>query len=190
LDAGRLSFQGEPEAVMDYYNALIAQKKNSKIQQLVLDTGKVETISGTGEVEIESAFISNSKGEPVDVVNVGDNIILKVTARAKASLPELVLGYLIKDRLGQPIFGTNTYHLGLPLKKIEPNELVTYHFSFPANLGEGSYAITLALHSSHSHLTANYVWKDRALLLNIVNINRRFFTGVAWLPPECGSQRV
>lgn len=189
LDIGRLSFQGEPEAVMDYYNALIAQKENSKIQQVVLNTGKVQTISGTGEVEIEYAVIINGKDEPVDVVNVGENITLKVTVRANVSLPDLVLGYVIKDRFGQPIFGTNTYHLGSPLKQIERNERITYQFSFPANMGEGSYAITLALHASHSHLAANYVWKDRVILLNIVNINRTYFTGVAWLPPEWKSQR-
>ena len=189
LDAGRLAKQGEPEAVMDYYNAMIAQKENSKIEQIVLDTGKVQTISGTGEAEIESAVILNGNGEPVEVVNVGENITLKVTARANANLPELVLGYLIKDRLGQPIFGTNTHHLGLPLKQIELGERITYQFSFPANMGEGSYSVTLALHASDTHLAANYVWKDQVLLFNIVNINRPYFTGVAWLPPSWESQR-
>ena len=101
----------------------------------------------------------------------------------------MVLGYLIKDRFGQPIFGTNTYHLGLTLKQIAPNERVMYQFSFPANMGEGSYAITLALHASNSHLGVNYVWKDRVLLFKIININRPYFTGVAWLHPEWESQR-
>lgn len=188
LDAGKLAMQGESEAVMDYYNAMIAQKENSKIEQIVLDTGKVQTISGTGEAEIESAVILNSKGEPVEVVNVGEIITLKISARANASLPELVLGYLIKDRLGQPVFGTNTHHLGLPVKPIESGERVTYQFTFPANMGEGSYSITLALHAADSHLAANYIWKDRAILFNIVNINCPQFIGVAWLPPEWESK--
>jgi lipopolysaccharide transport system ATP-binding protein len=189
LNDGKLAMQGEPEAVMDYYNAMIGQKENSKIEQIVLDTGKVQTISGTGEAEIESAVIVNSEGEPVEVVNVGENITLKITARANVSIPELVLGYLIKDRLGQSIYGTNTHHLGLSLKTLEPGERVKYHFSFPANMGEGSYSVTLALHASDSHLAANYVWKDRVLLFNIVNINRPRFTGVAWLPPTWELQR-
>jgi len=189
LDAGRLAKQGEPEAIMDYYNALIAQKENSKIEQTVSDNGKVQTTSGTGEVEIESAVVLNSKGEPVEIINVGEQITLKITARSNAHLSELVLGYLIKDRLGQPIFGTNTHHLGLPLKQIEADERVTYQFSFLANMGEGSYSITIALHSSDTHLADNYVWKDRVILFNIVNISRKYFTGVAWLPPEWESQR-
>jgi len=189
LDAGKLAEQGEPEAIMDYYNAMIAQTENSKIEQTVLDNGKVQTTSGTGEVEIESAVVLNSKGESVEVINVGEMITLKITARSNARLTELVLGYLIKDRLGQPIFGTNTHHLGLPLKQIEANERVTYQFSFPANIGEGSYSISVAFHSSDTHLAANYIWKDSLLLFNIVNIDRKFFTGVAWLQPEWEIQR-
>lgn len=190
LNAGKVAMHGEPEAVMDYYNAMIAQKENSKIvEQTVLDTGKIQTISGTGEAKIESAVILNSKGEQVDVVNVGENITLRITARANAALPELVLGYLIKDRLGQSVFGTNTHYLGAPLKSIEIGERVIYKFCFPANMGEGSYSITLALHASDSHLAANYEWKDRAILLNIVNISHPQFTGVAWLPPKLELQR-
>lgn len=190
LNAGKVALHSEPEAVMDYYNAMLAQKENSKVvEQVVLDTGKIQTISGTGEANIESAVILNSKGEPVDVVNVGENITLKVTVRVNETLPELVLGYLIKDRLGQPVFGTNTHHLGCVLKQIEIGECVTYKFCFPANMGEGSYSITLALHASDSHIATNYEWKDRAILLNIVNINRPQFTGVAWLQPDSELQR-
>jgi lipopolysaccharide transport system ATP-binding protein len=188
LDSGRLERQGKPEAIMDYYNALIAQKENSILEQATSDDGNVQTTSGTGEVEIESAVILNAKGASVEAVNVGDRITLKITVRSKADLSELVLGYLIKDRLGQPIFGTNTHHLGSPLKLIKIGERVTYQFSFDANMGEGSYSITIALHSSDTHLAANYVWKDRVLIFNIININRKFFTGTAWLPPEWESQ--
>ena len=189
LDAGGLAKKGEPEAVMDYYNALIAQKENSKIEQVVSDTGKVQTISGTGEADIESAAILNREGKPIEIVNVGENITLKVTVRANAALPELVLGYLIKDRLGQPIYGTNTYLLGSPLKQVKAGERMEYTFSFPANLGAGSYAVSLALCAAHTHLVANYAWKDRAILFNIVNINHQHFEGVAWLPPEWESKR-
>jgi lipopolysaccharide transport system ATP-binding protein len=189
LNAGQLAMQGEPEAVMDYYNAMIAQKENSKIEQIILDTGKVQTISGTGEAEIESAVIVNNEGESVEIVNVGEIITLKITARAKKSIHDLVLGYLIKDRLGQAVYGTNTHHLGMALKQIDAGERVKYLFTFPANMGEGSYSITLALHASDTHIATNYVWKDSALLLTVVNINRPIFTGVAWLPPTLELQR-
>ena len=48
LDAGKLSMQGEPAAVMDYYNALLAERGNATVRQLTTDEGKVQTVSGTG----------------------------------------------------------------------------------------------------------------------------------------------
>lgn len=184
LNAGRLAMQGEPEAVMDYYNAIIAHKGSSKIEQTVSVTGKIETISGTGEAEIVSAVILNSKSEPIEVINVGENISLKITARVNIAIPEFIMGYLIKDRLGQPVFGTNTHNLGSPLKTLMEGECITYQFFFPANLGEGSYSISLALHASDSHIVANYAWQDRAILFSIININHTKFVGTAWLPPK------
>src|SRR3546814_3456178 len=48
LSAGRLAMEGEPEAVMDYYNAMIAEKENSTVEITRLENGKTRTISGTG----------------------------------------------------------------------------------------------------------------------------------------------
>jgi lipopolysaccharide transport system ATP-binding protein len=122
-------------------------------------------------------------------VNVGEIITLKITARACKRLPELVLGYIIKDRLGQPIYGTNTYFLGMPQKTVECDERVVFKLTFPANLGVGIYGVSLALHNSGSKPAPNYVWKDRALFLNIVNSNQPEFMGIAWLPPTLESQK-
>jgi lipopolysaccharide transport system ATP-binding protein len=189
LDAGTIATQGEPEAVMNYYNAMIAQKENSKIEQIVEASGKVQTISGSGEAEIESALLLNTKGEPIEVVSVGEKISLQITVRANANLPELVLGYLIKDRFGQSIFGTNTHFLGSPLKHVLSGERFIYQFSFAANLGEGSYSLTIALHASESHISSNYVWKDRAILFSIVNLHHQQFVGTTWLLPKWESHR-
>ncbi len=187
LDTGRIAISGEPESVMDYYNAIVVQKDDTNITQELQDDGKIQTVSGTGEAEIESAKILNSKGDPVEVVNVGEIITLKVTARACTRLSELVLGYIIKDRLGQPIYGTNTYFLGMPLKTVECDERVVFELTFPANLGVGTYAFSLALHNSGLQPAPNYAWKDRAIFLNIVNSNRPEFMGIAWLPPTLES---
>lgn len=183
LDSGRIATSGDPESVMDYYNALTVQKDEANIIQVLQDDGEIQTLSGTGEAEIESAKILNRHGDPVEIVNVGETITLKVTAKACTHLSELVLGYVIKDRLGQPIFGTNTFFLGMPLKTVECNERVMFELTFPANLGVGTYGFSLALHNSGSLPAPNYAWKDRALFLSVVNSNRSEFMGVAWLPP-------
>ena len=52
LDAGKLAMEGEPEATMDYYNALLANHQNQSVIQERREDGKTKTISGSGEAVI------------------------------------------------------------------------------------------------------------------------------------------
>ena len=88
---------------------------------------------------------------------------------------------MIKDRLGQPIFGTNTHHYDNIIKNAKKNDSYEFSFSFDMNLGVGSYSIAFALHSDDTHISANYEWKDNAIVFNVVNSSKKDFVGVAWL---------
>ena len=184
LNAGRLEMEGEPEVVMDYYNAMLADLENRNVRQEVSETGKIQTISGTGEAFVQSIKLLNEINEPVDMINVGQSVQLKIVIKAKDPLPELVLGYMIKDRLGQPIFGTNTFHLKKVLNDVSAGAVIEYLFQFEANLGPGTYSIATAIHTNETHIAKNYEWKDLALVFNVVNLDKNTFVGSTWLPPE------
>lgn len=184
LNAGKLAMQGEPEAVMDYYNAMLAERGNQTVQQHITDEGKVQTVSGSGEATVEEIALLNQDGQHVEVVNVGQSVTLKIVVRSEVDLPELVLGYMIKDRLGQPVFGTNTHHLKCKMEGIARGQAVVYRFQFAANLGEGTYSIAVALHADDTHISNSYEWRDLALVFNVMNIDKGRFVGVAWLPPS------
>ena len=183
LDAGRLAMQGEPESVMDYYNAMLAERENHTVRQKAGNDGKLQTTSGTGEALIEHVGLVNDRDEKIETLNVGQPVKLKIIVRAVCNLPELVLGYVIKDRFGQSIFGTNTYYLNRIIKKIICGTVINFTFNFPANFGPGAYSIAVALHASHSHLAKNYEWRDLAIVFNVVNIDKSHFVGTAWIPP-------
>jgi lipopolysaccharide transport system ATP-binding protein len=184
LSKGRLAMQGEPEAVMDFYNAMLADHQDQTVKQQVNHDGKVQTISGTGEVSLKDVALLDEQGYSLDVVAVGQQVTLRVNVVSHANIDELVLGYLIKDRLGQPIFGTNTYHHSQQLKKLELGQRVEFQFTFKANLGPGTYSIAIAAHSQDSHLENNYEWRDQAFIFSVMNTNQPVFVGLAWLPPE------
>ena len=183
LDGGRLAKEGEPEAVMDFYNALLADRQNQNVIQQARDDGRVETISGTGEATVADIALLNDKGEHVEVVDVGAPVTLRVTVAVHARIPRLVIGYMIKDRLGQAMFGTNTHLRELPLHDVRPGEQITYRFAFPVNLGPGTYSIATALVSTDTHLVNNYEWRDLALVFNVVNQTRTHFVGCTWIEP-------
>jgi lipopolysaccharide transport system ATP-binding protein len=183
LSHGKVAMEGPPEAVMDFYNAMLADHQDQKIQQVVNDKGNVQTISGTGEVSLTEIGLIDELGQPLDVVAVGQQVTLFIKVKSHTHIDELVIGFVIKDRLGQAIFGTNTHHYNQPLQAIGPNQLIEFQFEFKANLGLGAYSIAVAAHSQDTHLENSYEWRDQAFIFNIINTNKPVFVGMAWLQP-------
>lgn len=183
LNAGRVAMEGPPEAVMDYYNAMLSERENVKVSQRTTDDGKIQTVSGTGEAVIEDVALLDDSGRRIEAVAVGQEVTLSVRVRAEVGLDDVVLGYLIRDRLGQQVFGTNTHHLDASDRRLAASETRTYAFAFRANLGEGSYSISVALHAGDTHVEKNYEWRDLALVFTVINIDKSKFVGLAWLPP-------
>jgi lipopolysaccharide transport system ATP-binding protein len=183
LNGGGIALEGKPEEVMDYYNALIADRENQTVRQEALESGKVQTISGSGECQIDSiSLLANQK--ETDVIQVGQSVSLRVKIRCEQDVNSLVFGYMIKDRVGQSVFGTNTHHLGQEMLNLKAGDQVGLTLNFTANLGPGTYSLAAALHAHDSHLSKNYEWRDHALVFSVINTNQDHFLGVNWLPPE------
>jgi lipopolysaccharide transport system ATP-binding protein len=183
LNAGKLAMEGEPEAVMDFYNAMLADDQNQTVKQEVTAAGKVQTISGTGEVTLSSVAMLDAGGQQIEMVAVGQPVSLHVSVACNTQVQELVVGYMIKDRLGQPIFGTNTFHHKRKLQNLRGDQSIEFNFDFQANLGPGTYSVAIALHADDTHAGKNYEWRDQALVFNMINIDKAEFVGVAWIPP-------
>jgi lipopolysaccharide transport system ATP-binding protein len=190
LDGGRLAREGAPEQIMDFYNAMIAERENATVRQNETPEGKLQTVSGTGEASVTDIALLDQGGQRVEVVDVGAPVTLEVRVQATASIPRMVLGYMIKDRLGQPMYGTNTHLKELPLKDVAAGEEVVYRFAFPMNLGPGTYSVATAIVSTETHLVNNYEWRDLALVFTVMNMRRPHFEGSAWLDPTIDIQRT
>ncbi|MFT4171285.1 MAG: ABC transporter ATP-binding protein [Rhodocyclaceae bacterium] len=187
LDKGRIIKDGNPEEVMNFYNALIAEKENNTIKAEQVADGRARIVSGTGEARVNAIGLFDVAGRPIEAVRVGQQVRMGVDITVNVDVPELVFGYMIKDRLGQSVFGTNTFHLKAPLTHLKAGETIRLNFDFVANIGVGSYSITTALHTGDTHLARNYEWRDLALLFSIVNVDAPVFEGTSWIPPrlEC-----
>lgn len=184
LEQGAVIKDGDPEEVFDFYNALIAEKENSTVEVRKLENGKAQTTSGTGEATVEEIALYNSKGEPAEFIGVGEQVTLKIRVKVHHTIESLVLGYGIKDRLGQVMYGTNTWHTEQVLNHPHAGDEFLFSLAFPANLGVGSYSIQTALVDRDTHLTANYEWRDMALVFNVINIDKHQFAGCLWNEPE------
>ncbi|MET0103017.1 MAG: ABC transporter ATP-binding protein [Sedimenticola sp.] len=191
LEKGAVIRDGGPEEVFDFYNSLIAEKENSTVQIKKIDCGKVQITSGTGEARLEEIALYNSKGQAAEFVGVGEQVELSVRVKVYHPIETLVLGYGIKDRLGQVMYGTNTWHTEQIIHSPHPGNEYVFTISFPVNLGVGSYSIQTALVDRDTHLNANYEWRDMALIFNVINIDKTHFEGCLWNEPiikiECAA---
>lgn len=189
LANGRLALEGAPEEVMDFYSAMLAEKEQMTIRQERLDIGKVRTISGTGEAGIVDIALLNLQGQRIEVVEAGMPVALEVTVEVRQPISRLVLGFMIKDHMGQTMYGINSHRLHRALENLSTGERIVYRFELTANLGKGNYSIALSLSRFDSHLDTNYEWRDFALIFHVINVQKPDFIGCASLDAHLSIQR-
>ncbi len=189
LNQGRVAKVGEPEMVMDYYNAMLAEQPKGEIAQTLGDDGKIQTQSGSGEVKLIQAALLDARGLPLEVVQVGQAVCILLRTQCLENVAGLVAGFMIKDRLGQVMYGTNTYHHHKQLEHLPAGSAYTFSFNLTLPLGPGHYSISVALHADDTHIAKNYVWIDRALFFTVVNGDEPVFVGAHYLPTQIGVQR-
>ena len=190
LEAGRIVMDAKPDLVMDYYNAKVIQRRDSAISFVKTDD-EVKVVSGNGRAVVKSAKFFDKDGREIDTVNVGQDLACVITVLLKHDVKRLVLGYQIKDRVGQPVFGTNTQYMDRVLHDCKRGDVYKFTFRFPASLGPGSYSLATALVDTDGvALFENYEWNEMSAMVHVVNASVPHFVGCAWIPPAIEIRKV
>ncbi len=190
LDEGVLIRDGSPDAVFDYYNGMIARKsKDEEIRQVETELGRTTTRSGTGEASILNVEMFDQSGRPARAFRVGDTARIQCHITFNTSIENPTVGILIRDRLGNDVFGTNTYRLKVEEHSCKAGEGVTVLFTLPLNLGCGNYSLAAAVHSRDTHLEDNYDWWDQCLVFQVVPNDSFSFIGLAAIPVQVEIQK-
>jgi len=180
IDKGQVLKDGVPDEVVDYYNAMITEKENAKltVEQRRAKNGWLMTRSGSGEARVAGLrMVDAATEEELAVVNVGQRVELRLDVTVHEDLPRLVLGYMIRDKQGHIIWGTNTWHTRQIVEAPRAGETIVFRLPFTCTLGPGSYSVSPALVSSDTHLSDNYEWVDNLLVFDVLNVDRDFFIG-------------
>ena len=165
LDQGNIVYEGEPAEAVATYTKLIHTNMVKRAARVVpklipaevqekvarvepdFDTWQAvreEEIGGAGEIRIVRFFVSKD-GETISTIEQGDRVSIRLLVQSAAPKSNVILGYTVKDRVGNAIFGENslclqdqTFSLG------EGYNLVSYEFSWPL-IHRGSYTLTLGV---------------------------------------------
>jgi lipopolysaccharide transport system ATP-binding protein len=185
LDRGVLARDGAPDQVLEYYNAAIAQREAEyQIRSVEAATpGQPRTRSGDRKATIESVDLLDASGSSVRALPSNAPARIRIVLAVNAPLDALTVGFLIRDRVGNDAFGTNTFHLDAPVAALAVGERYQCEFAIAAMaLGQGHYSIAVALHESDSHLVQNHDWWDQALVFQVVRAAEPYRIGIANLP--------
>jgi lipopolysaccharide transport system ATP-binding protein len=182
FDRGVLAKDGSPDQVLEYYNATIA-KREADYQIRSVESafpGRPGMRSGDRQATVDSVDLLDESGASVRALQSNARARIRVTLSANAPLESLTVGFLIRDRVGNDAFGTNTYHLNAPMTPLAAGNHYECEFAFDrVALGQGHYSIAIALHESDSHLVRNHDWWDHALVFEVLRAEEPHRIGIA-----------
>lgn len=123
----------------------------------------------TGAGEIMSVRLEHLIPQSIDVFQGGENVRMVIRAIAHQDMDRPILGFIVRDRLGQDLFGENT----LPFTDLNPQPLVAgttfegeYVFRLPM-LPNGQYSVMASLADGDLYNNVQHHLMHDALILNV-----------------------
>lgn len=120
---------------------------------------------GLGGAQITGVELLDRQRNPLSWIVGGEIIILGVVVDVHEPLDSPIIGFLVKDRLGQAIFGDNTYlsYVDQPVACAKGGKLrAEFIFSMPI-LPAGTYSITVAVANGTQQEHVQHHWIHDAL---------------------------
>lgn len=121
---------------------------------------------GKGGAQIIRVELLDQEGLPLSWIVGGEQVTLRVIAMAHETLDSPIIGFFVKDRLGQTLFGDNTYlsHKDAPVFcEAEDNVQADFTFLMPI-LPPGNYSITVAVANGTQDIHIQHHWIHDAVL--------------------------
>lgn len=179
---GRVVEEGDPEKSANTYNFLLARREEVPVPENSLNSAACGTDYGTMEIKIESVKITGELSGS-SVVGSGEKTVIDVYFNSTVERDDVTVGITIRDRFGQDIFGTNTFHSKVPVF-CGKNGRFRCRFRMNMNLGPGKYTVSAALHTEDIHCLECFNWKDRVADFEVAGIPGNYFIGLVRLEPE------
>lgn len=103
-------------------------------------------ILGTRRAEVAASVVVGGDGRAVGTLKVGDICAVRSLVRFRAPTEHFSFGVLLRDRLGQPIFGQEASNTTLGLTgPFQASDSVIVDFRFRCDLRQDTYFVTLGI---------------------------------------------
>ena len=134
----------------------------------------------SGQACIESVSIEDALGNALGVFKGGERVRVRIRARSDSPLRSPILGFFVKDKLGQALFGEHTYTYR-PKMATSHGDLLEAVFAFRLPLlPNGSYSMTVSIADGDPFNHVQHHWLHDAVLINVVSDRLRY--GLVGIP--------
>jgi lipopolysaccharide transport system ATP-binding protein len=184
LDSGKIDRVGTPKDISEYYLALLHNEQRRTPATINTRNGYPASSNdfGAGLVKIISIDLHNEIGNSISCANGGEYLRLNVTLLAESEIKQIIVGFLVRDRLGQILFGENTSSYygdeGLCIKKKQAAK-VSFEFIMPF-LRSGSYSISVATAQGTQIDHIQQHWIHDALIIH--SHTDQIYSGIFFVP--------
>ncbi len=135
----------------------------------------------SGVATIDSVVLSGTDGEVMASFAGGEEVILKIRATAHAALSSPLIGFFVKDRLGQSLFGEHTYTYIQPPMQVDGGTTLEAMFQFTLPmLPNGDYSMTVSIADGDPFANTQHAWLHDAVLIHVASPKLRY--GLVGIP--------
>jgi len=179
LNGGRMEAIGKPTDVLNRYQKLIMARENayqmtepvSDAQQTEADTETIQKLSytyrhGDGRAEVLAVELLNAAHQRIEFAESGEEVVVKIRVVFHDDVEAPVCGFLIRNKHGIHLYGTNTELQQVNFGPARRGEIVEVSFAFSCWLAPDSYSLTFAVHSIDG---ISFDWLDGALFFRVMS---------------------
>ena len=180
LNGGQVVADGKPTDVFNRYQKIIMAREEAYNETERSLAGEQESASaektaaplnytyrhGDRRAEILSVELLDAAMRPAEIVETGELLHVRVRILFHSDVENPVSGFLIRNRHGIHVYGTNTQMLQMELRAGRPDEIMEVTYAFNCWLAPDNFSITSAVHSADG---ISFDWVDCALFFRVVS---------------------
>lgn len=200
LDHGGVRMQGGAEDVCNAYIEFCAQEIYGdavKLRSLQADAtlapapvpqqpdaetriSLFDNLEGSGgwtseRAQVLSVEVTDASGSSLSVYAGGERVRLRIVARTMAPVASPILGFFVKDRLGQSLFGEHTWTHVKPALQTTAGDMIEANFVFTLPLlPDGEYAMTVSIAEGDPWDNIQHHWLHDAVILRVASTRLRY----------------
>jgi lipopolysaccharide transport system ATP-binding protein len=198
LNHGQMVAEGKPADVLNRYQKIIMARQQAyeaNLKPVDPESTSNEFVErkplsyvyrhGDRSAEVLQVELLDSALRPTEIVETGQPLLVRVVYVAHADLDDVVCGFLLRNRHGIHLYGTNTELQEVPFERVQRGELTEVTFEFNCWIAPDMVSLSVAVHSGEG---VSFDWLDGCLFFRVISAT--YMEGLANLNATASTRRL